>query len=205
MSTNVDAPDGGAPAPAGRASRGGRRAAWLAALLVVLLGGGLFALNRTGVFGSDTPAGAAGLDGFQAQLAARIVGVLEHLPADQHGHGDHGGTAAKSTMVCGVRIFGVDPPGAGSIGEVARVYAYHMCAEAEPGREWIMAVKLTGPAVIKLTADPPTVAVAEGGAGFRERVRGLIPERYQAEALNENLTPEGMRELIRRYRDAAGT
>lgn len=172
---------------------------------MVLLGGGLFALDRTGVFGSDTPAGAAGLDGFQAQLAAKIVGVLEHLPANQHGHEDHGGTAARSTMVCGVRIFGVEPPGAGSVGEVTRVYAYHMCAIAEPGREWTMAIKLTGPAAITLAADPPTVAVAEGGAGFRDRVRSLIPERYQADALDENLTPEGMNELIHRYRDAAGT
>lgn len=173
-----------------------RRYAWLAGLLVFALGT-LFALNQAGVFSPDTP------NGFRAQLSATVVNVLEQMPAKDHGHANHGAATDPSTLVCGVRIFGLNPADADTLGEVTQVYAYHICAAAKPGQDWILAVKLTGPAVITLAADPPTMAVAEGGAGFRERVRALIPEKYQAEAFNENLTPEGMQELIRRYNEAA--
>ena len=47
------------------------------------------------------------------------------------------------------------------------------------------------------------MTVAEGGQGFQERVKSLFPPQYQAEAMNENLTPEGMKELISRYEKAA--
>jgi hypothetical protein len=191
VSTDVDT-------PVARRSR----FVWLAVLLVVALGA-LLALNRFGAFGSDTPPGAAGQpDGFQAQLAAKVVNVLETLPAEEHGH-NHDAASGESTMVCGVRIFGTNPQDADTLDEVAQVYGYHLCAVAQSGVEWIMSVKLSGPMVATLAADPPQVAVAEGGEGFQDRVNAIIPERYRAEARNENLTEEGMRELIRRYDEAA--
>lgn len=189
MSTDVDA------------SRVGRRRyIALAALLVVALLG-IIVINRTGVLGGDTPDGAGEPRGFQAQLSAKVVNVLEKMPAEDHGHAGHG--TGPSNLVCGVRVFGTNPADADAIGEVAQVYAYHMCAVAEQGRQFILAVKLTGPAVITLAGDPPTVTVAEGGPAFRERVRALFPEKYQSEAFNENLTPEGMRDLIQRYEKTA--
>jgi hypothetical protein len=193
VSTDVDVP---------QTRRGPSRFVWLAVLLVVALGG-LFALNRAGALGSDSPAGAAGEEGFDAQLSAKVVNVLEKMPAEDHGHGDHD-EVGDATTVCGVRIFGRNPADADSVDEVAQVYAYHMCAMAQRGTEWILAPKLTGPVVITLAADPPTMTVAEGGEGFKDRVNQLFPEPYRAEALNENLTPEGMEELISRYREAAG-
>jgi hypothetical protein len=195
VSTDVDVPNAAAP-PVHR-----NRFVWLAVVLLVVSLGAVFALNRL-VFTSDAPAGAAGEPtGFEAELAAKVVNVLETMPAQDHGH-NHDSAAGPSTLVCGVRIFGTNPANAATVPEVAQAYGYHLCAVAQPGQDWIMAVKLTGPMVVTLAADPPTVAVAEGGEGFQQRIDAIIPAPYRAEARNENLTPEGMKELIRRYEEA---
>ncbi|HYN95336.1 MAG TPA: hypothetical protein VES42_15930 [Pilimelia sp.] len=204
MSSDVDAP-GVAAEP--RATPPWRnRWVWLAAL-TILAAGALFAAYSGGVIGDRRPAGAAGLpDGFRAQLAARAVAVLEQTPTQRHeGHALHSTRegAAEAELLCAVRVFGVDPPEAGALPEVRRVYGYHICALAERGRPWDFAVKLTGPLVVGLADDPPTVKVAEGGVGFAERVAALMPERYRAEARNESLTPAAMTELRSRYDDAA--
>lgn len=199
VSTDVDAPptaDGTLPGT----RRSGRYVA-LALVLVVALGG-LFALHRLGAFGSSGAAGSDGAAGFQAQLSAKLINLLERMPAEQHGH-DHGGTTGDARTVCGVRVFGFNPPGATRVDQVAQAYAYHMCAVVQPGVDWLLSVKLTGPAVITLAADPPTVTVVEGGEHFRERVQALFPAEHHNEAFKESLTAEGMQELIKRYDQAA--
>jgi hypothetical protein len=177
------------------------RYVWLALALVVALGT-LFVVYRAGVFG-----GQAGTDrpaDLRTQLSARVINVLEQMPAEDHGHhGDVTADAAGAKLVCGVNVYGTNPADADSIDEVAQVYGYHMCATPQRGLEWILSYKLTGPLVVTLAADPPTVTVAEGGTGYRDRVRAIIPAQHQEKAYNGSLTAEDMAELIRRYDEAA--
>jgi hypothetical protein len=177
------------------------RYVWLALALVMALGA-LFAVYRAGVFdgeaGTDRPAD------FRTQLSARVINVLEQMPAGDHGHhGDIAADAGEAKLVCGVNVYGTNPADADAIDEVAQVYGYHMCAAPQPGLEWILSYKLTGPLVVTLAADPPTVTVAEGGVGYRDRVRAIIPAQYQEQAFNGSLTAADMAELIRRYDEAA--
>jgi hypothetical protein len=197
VSTDVDAPADVPPASA----RGSRRYLWLAAAVVVLLGAAL-TLYRAGVFGgSDDGTGGD----YREQLSATVVNVLEQMPAEGHGHhGDLAQEPGQVELVCGVNVYGTNPADADTVDEVAQVYGYHMCALPQKGLQWIMSPKLTGPLVVTLAADPPTVTVVEGGADFPDRVRATIPEPYQEQALKGSLTAEGMRELIRRYDEAAG-
>ena len=193
MSTDVDAP----PPPT---RSGSGRYVWLAGGLVVVLVA-LFGLFRLGAFGGsgDPPAD------YPSQLSARLVGLLEQMPAEGHGHGHATAEDAKGTSaVCGVRVFGTEPADADALDEVDKVYGYHMCAMAEPGLDFLLSYKLTGPIAVTLAADPPKIEVAEGGQDYQRRVRELIPAPYTEQAYNASLTPEGMRELIRRYDEAAG-
>ena len=192
MSTDVDA----SPPPT---RSGSTRYVWLAAGLVVALIA-LFGLYRLGAFGGDAEEAAPD---FQTQLTGRVVGLLEQMPAEGHGHGHDVAADAKGTLVCGFRAFGTVPADADALDEVAKVFGYHMCAIPERGLPWNYSYKLTGPMEVTLAADPPTIVVAEGGEGYRERVRKLIPPPYTEQAYNASLTPEGMRELIRRYDEAA--
>jgi hypothetical protein len=152
--------------------------------------------------------GAAGRPvDLRGQIAERMVGVLERTPpAQHHGHGAHVDqdidTAART--VCGVRVFGFEPATATRIEDVRTVYGHHLCAIAEKGLQWDGAVKLVGPVVLDLSRTPPAVQVAEATADvpFRERVRQLIPERYQEQAFEESLDGSTMTELRRRYDEA---
>jgi hypothetical protein len=192
VSTDVDVP------PPTRS--GSTRYVWLATGLVIALIA-LFGLYRFGAFGGGDEEGGAD---YPTQLTARVVGLLEQMPAEGHGHGhDVADDAKSSSMVCGFRAFGTVPADADALDEVAKVFGYHMCAIPEPGLSWNYSYKLTGPIAVTLAADPPTITVAEGGEGYRERVRALIPAPYVEQAYNASLTPEGMRELIRRYEEAA--
>jgi hypothetical protein len=192
VSTDVDV-----PLPPTRP--GSTRYIWLAAGLVVALIA-LFGLYRLGAFGGDAEEAAAD---YPTQLTARVVGLLEQMPAEGHGHGHDVAADAKGTLVCGFRAFGTVPADADALDEVAKVFGYHMCAIPEPGLSWNYSYKLTGPIEVTLAADPPTITVAEGGEGYRERVQKLIPAPYTEQAYNASLTPEGMKELIRRYGEAA--
>ncbi|MEV7226257.1 MULTISPECIES: hypothetical protein [Polymorphospora] len=187
MSTDVD-------------TRPRRRHLWIAAALA----GTLVAVLATQWI---TRAGGSDSGDLRTQIAARMVTVLESTPAEQHGgHGAHAAGYSGSTTVCGVRIFGFEPPGATSLDMVDVVYGHHLCGIAEGRRHWDGAVKLVGPVVMRLSTDPPTIQVAEATqtATFRERVLELIPAQYQAVAFEESLDPSTMAELRKRYDDAAG-
>jgi hypothetical protein len=144
----------------------------------------------------------------RGQLTTQMVAFLEQLPpSEHHDHGAQAGesTAPESTVVCAVRVFGFEPADATTVADVDTVYGYHLCGVAEKGRPWDWAVKLVGPLVMGMSTDPPTVQVAESTATatFRERVLALFPRRYQQEALAESLGAEPMRELRKRYDEAA--
>jgi hypothetical protein len=144
----------------------------------------------------------------RAELTQRMRDVLERLPPGQHqGHGGQTGPDGKPvTTVCGTRVYGYDPIEAATVEDVVVVYGFHLCGLAEPGRPWDQAMKIAAPLVIRFDTQPPTVQIAESGAGisYRDRVKELIPERYQQMAFQEALGPDAMAELRRRYDAVAG-
>lgn len=194
MSTDVDAVP--------PAQRSGRRGRYLALAAVLLVTAGLTVTVQR-LAGNDGPGD------LPAQLAARMIKVLEQTPPERHqGHGADLDelTGDDPEVLCAVRVFGYEPATAATLEQVDTVYGHHLCALAEPGRDWDFAVKLVGPLVLRLAADPPTVQVAEAveGVSFRERVRQLIPERYQQQAYQESLDAADFQRLRQRYDDVAG-
>lgn len=148
-------------------------------------------------------------ENLNTQLDVRLLTLLEEVDPGQHGgHGQHAdqAKAAEAKVVCGVRTFGFEPKDATTMADVNRAYAFHLCGVAEPKKPWDWAVKLVGPLIVELGAEPPSIAVAEATetVNFRERVAQMFPPEYQEQAVNEFLTPEGMNELRRRYDAAAG-
>lgn len=185
MSTSIDAQP-----------RRGSRGRWIAVAVVVLAAVAVAVLLRG--FGSGSSAKPPTLPN---QLADRVVAILEQsTPAQHHDHGH--GEVGQGTVVCAAKTLGFDPPGATTVAEVRTFYGYHLCGVAEPGRPWDYSVKLSGPLSVQLT-EPPVVRVAEGGTGYPERVREIIPTPYQEEALQALLDDDDMRELRSRFDDAA--
>jgi len=141
-----------------------------------------------------------------AELTQRMRTVLEGLPPEQHqGHGGNAASGSVST-VCGTRVYGYEPATAATTADVVTVYGFHLCGLVEPGRTWDWAMKLVGPLVMRLDQGPPTVQMAEAtvAISYRDRVKQLIPVRYQKLALEEALGPDAMAELRRRYDAAVG-
>ncbi|SDY45989.1 hypothetical protein SAMN05444365_102331 [Micromonospora pattaloongensis] len=199
MSTELDASGAPLREPPAPARPRHARLPWVVAILAATVCAVLI-VQRI-----DADGGPADLRG---QLASRMVTVLEQTPPDQHhGHGEHvnQATEGRPRIVCGVRVFGFEPATADRLDAVRTVYGHHLCAVAQPGLAWDGAVKLVGPLVLDLSTDPPTIEVAEASAtvSFRDRVRQLIPERYQEQAFQESLEPATMTELRRRYDEAA--
>jgi hypothetical protein len=191
MSTDVDAPP--------------RRRyvyRWLAAL-VVLLTAAIVVVLKAGGSAPARPADAVDLampPALRAEVAARLVKALEEAtPAEHHNHGHE--VAAGGRVVCAVDPFGVDPSGATTIDQVGTVYALHLCAVAEPGRDWDLSVRYSGPLAANL-GDPPVVTVVQPGAGYPERVHSLIPQRYWTRATGPFSDDAALADLRRRF-DAA--
>lgn len=191
MSTDVDAPP--------------RRRyvyRWLAALVVlatvavvvVLKAGGSAPARPVGPPDQAMPAA------LRAEVAARLVKALEEAtPAEHHNHGHE--VATGGTVVCAVDPFGIDPPSATTVEQVGTVYALHLCAVAEPGRDWDLSVRYSGPLAANL-GDPPVVTVVQPGAGYPERVHSLIPQRYWTRATGPFKDDAALADLRRRF-DAA--
>jgi hypothetical protein len=196
MSTDVDAPP--------RRSRAVYR--WLAALVVLATVAVVVALKAGGGSAPAQPSGAAAAAdpgmpaALRSEVAARLVKALEEAtPAEHHDHGHE--VAAGGTVVCAVDPFGVNPPGATTIDQVGTVYALHLCAVAERGREWDMSVRYSGPLAANL-GDPPVLTVVQPGAGYPERVHSLIPQRYWTRATGPFKDDAALADLRRRF-DAA--
>jgi hypothetical protein len=145
----------------------------IVALVVVLTGAAVaVGLSRSG----DTE--------LRGLLAARVTELLERsTPAEHHDHGHEFGDEAGQ-VVCAVDPFGYDPPDATTLAQVKHVYARHMCAITGPHAGWAVSVRASGPIAVDL-GDRPVIRVPTPGTGYPERVRQLIPQRYQAEAFAE--------------------
>lgn len=115
------------------------------------------------------------------ELAAQVTLILEQAsPGEHHSHGH----SFDAGVVCAVEPFGTEPSNAASLVEVRWVYARHMCAITGQSRDWASSVRASGPIAVKIDI-PPQVRVPEAGAGYPERVRRLIPERYHEQAFAE--------------------
>ncbi|MCF6471061.1 hypothetical protein FAF44_22055 [Nonomuraea sp. MG754425] len=115
------------------------------------------------------------------ELAAQVTLILEQAsPGEHHAHGH----SFDSRVVCAVEPFGTEPPDATSLVEVRWVYARHMCAITGESPDWAASVRASGPIAVKIDI-PPEVRVPKSGAGYPDRVRQLIPERYHQLAFEE--------------------
>ncbi|MCP2327981.1 hypothetical protein HDA40_006488 [Hamadaea flava] len=113
-----------------------------------------------------------------AALAPQVVAALERVsPAEHHNHGHE--VTAGDRVLCAAEPFGFEPPDAQSVSEVRVAYAYYLCAAAPPGTPWDQSARISGPVAVRLS-QPPVVRIAQAGAGYPERVKALIPARYQA-------------------------
>lgn len=146
-------------------------------------------------------ANAGGLDD---ELSVRAQAVLEQQsPADlelisiQHGHNP----AEPARVLCAAEAFGSEPSNAENVDQVRVIYARYLCALVQKGTPWDYATRSSGPAVITLT-DPPTVQLVRSGEGYSDRVRAMMPDDLEAEALegfDDRGRPSG---LLARYRAA---
>jgi len=138
----------------------------------------------------------------QNQLADRVAAILEQsTPAQHHDHG-HGDVATEGKVLCAVKTLGFEPPSATTLAEVRKFYGNHLCAVVEANRPWDFAVKLSGPLSVEFT-EPARIRVAEGGEGYPDRVREIIPAQYQEQAMLALIDDDDMRELRRRFDDAS--
>jgi len=140
----------------------------------------------------------AGRSELRAQLGAQVTDILERsTPAEHHEHGHEFGEQA-GRVVCAVDPFGYDPPDATTAAQVKWVYAQHMCAITGPGTGWAVSVRASGPIAVRL-GDQPLVRVPTPGAGYPDRVRQVIPERYHDEAFGEFADDDAIEAARRRF------
>ncbi|MFI7702988.1 hypothetical protein [Nonomuraea sp. NPDC049480] len=126
-------------------------------------------------------------------LAAQVTKILEEAsPGEHHAHGHD----FDSRVVCAVEPFGTEPPNAASLVEVTWVYARHMCAITGESDDWAASVRAGGPIAVKISI-PPQIRVPEPGAGYPDRVKRLIPERYHEQAFNEEFEDDAPIEAAR--------
>jgi hypothetical protein len=193
MSTDVDAPP---------RSRQYRWYAVLAVLATVVAAAALKAAANGSVpappVARHLPQAAPALpEELRTQVAARLIAALESgTPAEQHNHGHQ--VAAGGKVVCAVDPIGVDPAGATAIGQVTTVYALHLCAVAEPGRDWDLSVRYSGPLTATL-GNRPVVSVVQPGEGYPQRIQAMIPERYRDRAMGPFTDEPALAQLRSRF------
>jgi hypothetical protein len=138
-----------------------------------------------------------------AQVTTRMRDILEQSDVAAH---NHGGQQAKGEVICGVRVYGYEPPDASALTNVREIYGFHLCGVAEDKQPWDVAVKLAGPVILDVSAEPAGIRVVEATAEVKyvDRLREMFPAKYADLAQKEVLTEDEMAELRRRYDDAAG-
>jgi hypothetical protein len=179
------------------------RFVWVAVILLAVSAGAVLA-NSAG-----SEAEPADLQG---QIMTRMRTTLEQADPGQHNHAGHNaqqvatGQEAKPAVICGVRVYGYEPAEVTALADVRTVYGFHLCGVAEQKRPWDVAVKLAGPVVMDMSADPPGIQVVEATADvmFVDRLREMFPDKYAELALKEALADSEMADLRRRYDAAAG-
>ncbi|MBW6436961.1 hypothetical protein KZ829_24770 [Actinoplanes hulinensis] len=147
-----------------------------------------------------------GTSSLQDQIMTRMRTSLEQSSPEQHQHAGHGAQAADAAVICGVRVYGYEPAGAGTLTDVTAVYGFHLCGVAEQQRPWDVAVKLAGPVILNMSSDPPGIQVVEATAEVKyvDRLRQMFPSPYAEMAQKEALSTEEMADLRGRYDAAAG-
>jgi hypothetical protein len=140
-------------------------------------------------------------DDLMGQLASEITKVLEAASPTEHLHHGHGfASPGLDPVICAVEPFGLEPAGVSDIQQVTRVYARHICAVDDMNGSWEQSVRASGPIAVDMTG-PLKVRVPESGQGYPERVRRLIPARYQTHAL-QNFADISAIEAARKRFDA---
>lgn len=120
-----------------------------------------------------------GPDPLRTALASRIVTALEGSSPAQHQ--DHGHDAA-ATMVCVAEVYGFDPADAAAVGQVRTAYGYVFCAAGVRGTQFDFSTRFTSPVVADL-GETTTVHMVQSGLGYPERVKELMPDRFEKQAL----------------------
>ncbi|AGL18222.1 hypothetical protein [Actinoplanes sp. N902-109] len=171
------------------------RYVWVAAVLATTAG-------ATALATSSGPAAAP--PDLRSQIVTRVRTTLEQQGPEQHHHAGRQATTAPT--VCGVHVYGYEPEQATALADVRTVYAFHFCGVAEPRQPWDVAVKLAGPVIVTMAADPPAIQVVEAGNGvtYVDRLRQMFPPEYAALAQKEALSPAEMTDVRNRYNAAAG-
>jgi hypothetical protein len=117
----------------------------------------------------------------RAQLTARVIAALESAsPAEHHDHGHD--ITAEDRVACVAEVYGTDPPDAATVAQARTVYAQYFCAAGPPGTRFELSAFSSGPCAVRLS-NPPVVVIPRSGMGYPERVRELVPDRYEEQAL----------------------
>ncbi|GIE36913.1 hypothetical protein Ait01nite_099580 [Actinoplanes italicus] len=177
------------------------RYVWAAVVLLVTAG--------VAIVLADPDGSTADPADLRAQIERRMRTTLEQVSPEQHNHGGHqipttGG--AEPSVVCGVRVYGYEPAEVKTLAGVRTVYGFHLCGVAEPQRPWDVAVKLAGPVIVDMAVSPPGIQVVEATAETKyiDRLHEMFPPRYADLAMKEALADTELKDLRRRYNDAAG-
>jgi hypothetical protein len=134
-----------------------------------------------------------------ARLAQDLAAQLEKsTPAEHLSHGHELGSE-PGRLLCTVELYGVDPATATTVDQVRMAYGYHLCALGSRDFDWESAPKLVGPIVVDYASRPPSVRVVESGEGYPERIRQLIPERFQRQAVHGFTDGQTVADLRTRY------
>jgi hypothetical protein len=171
------------------------RHGWAAAVLLAVTAGAVALADPGGSPGS-----------LQEQIMTRMRTTLESADPGRHHHAGHGAAPASAAVICGVRVYGHEPAGVTELADVTTVYGFHFCGVAETGTPWDVAVKLAGPVILDMSADPAGIQVVEATADvtYADRLRQMFPPRYADLAAKEALSEAEMTETRRRYAEAAG-
>jgi hypothetical protein len=158
---------------------------WVAAAGVTIVAAGV-------VVGSALLAADPSLDD---QLGRRVVAALERAdPSTPPRHGHEPANPNRRTdidgneLVCVARVFGHEPPTATAVDDVRVIYAHRTCAATGPGLAWPESLRETGPVAVRLGV-PDTLVLPEkalpesADATYKDRIRAVIPQRYQGQAL----------------------
>jgi|SRR6476469_2400254 len=130
------------------------------------------------------------------QLSRRVVAALERaVPGATPVHGHTRPTNPNrrtdidgNELVCVAKAFGHAPTEATSVDDVKVIYAHRTCAAVGPGLAWPESIRETGPVAVRLGV-PDTLVLPEKAlptktnANYTDRIRAVIPTRYQQQAL----------------------
>jgi hypothetical protein len=142
--------------------------------------------------------GQSGLHAAAAERASRLLEVSS--PAEHHIHGHL--VAGDDTVLCGIDVFGFDPPGATIIDDVQTVYGYYFCAVGRPGVPYLESDRSDGPIVVDLRTQ--SIQIAQHGQGYQDRVRAMMPDQYEQYCFNGLPDDSVAGDVRRRYEREVG-